>query len=470
MAKNKSVFLCGSCGYESSGWLGKCPSCQSWNTFTEEKIHVTSSKENMPSRQQISSNRKSWTGQVETVPLSEVKEEETSRFSSGIPELDRVLGGGFVSGSVILVGGDPGIGKSTLLLQAAHLTKTKGGVLYISGEESASQIRLRAERLTIHAPRITLSTYTEFEQIAALIEKDRPVLCIIDSIQTLYTQALSSAPGSVSQVREVTAGLVRLAKTCQCTLILVGHVTKDGAIAGPRVLEHMVDTVLYFESENTGMYRLIRAVKNRFGPAGELAFFEMTSLGLHQIPDTSSLLLAGRPLDVPGTAITASVQGTRSIFLEIQALTNPSSYSTPQRIAQGMDRTRLGMILAVMEKCFRVGLNNLDVYANVVGGIQIAETSCDLAVAAAVFSSLKNKAVRKDVLLLGEIGLTGEIRPVPDIGKRVGDIGRFGFTQCIIPGSNQTGLDRLLKEKKNEADFIFVDTLSEAMDILFSDR
>ena len=462
MAKNKSVFVCGDCGYESPGWLGKCPSCRSWNHFVEERVQSPPSENEKPSR------RQNWTGEKATVRLSDIQEEEGARFSSGLPELDRVLGGGFVTGSIVLVGGDPGIGKSTLLLQTCHLAKAQGRVLYVSGEESASQIRLRADRLQVDTSHITLSTHTDFGQVASLIEETRPCLCIIDSIQTLYSEELSSAPGSVGQVRESTAGLVRLAKNLKITIVLVGHVTKDGALAGPRVLEHMVDTVLYFESESSGAFRILRAAKNRFGSTGELAFFEMTSQGLSEIQNPSSLLLSGRPIGIPGSVVTSSVQGTRNILIEIQALTNPTSYAIPQRIAQGLDKNRLGLLLAVTEKRFSLGLNNLDVYINIVGGVRITETSCDLAISAAVFSSLKNRPVRRDTLILGEIGLTGEIRPVSDVRKRIADVSRFGFSACVLPGSNKVGLTHAPQKIDDCPEFIFVDTLSEAMDILFS--
>jgi len=462
MAKGKTIYVCSSCGYESPGWLGKCPSCQSWNSFAEEKIAADTTAK--PSR------RQSWSGEKSTISLSDVKGDESSRFSSGLEELDRVLGGGFVEGSIVLVGGDPGIGKSTLLLQACHLAKARGDVLYISGEESAVQIRLRANRLGADTSHITLSTHTDFAQVSEMIEKMRPPLCIIDSIQTLYSEELSSAPGSVGQVREVTAGLVRLAKNLKITIVLVGHVTKDGSLAGPRVLEHMVDTVLYFESESTGAYRILRAVKNRFGATGELAFFEMSSSGLLEIQNASAILLSGRPLDVPGSVVTSCVQGSRNIFIEIQALTSPTSYTVPQRIAQGMDRNRLGLLLAVLEKKFAAGINNLDVYINVVGGLQISETACDLAVAAAVFSSMKNRPIPKNTLILGEIGLTGEIRPVSDVQKRLSEASRYGFSSCILPGSSKAGLLTTSKKANHQTEFIFADTISEAMDILFSER
>lgn len=476
MAKSKSIFVCNSCGYETAGWMGKCPSCHTWNSMVEERVaedHATASVK--------PSMRHSWVGGKDVVPLSDVPVDENPRYTSGMKELDRVLGGGFVTGSLVLIGGDPGIGKSTLLLQVSHLAKTNGNVLYVSGEESNTQIRLRATRLGIETQHITICTQTSFEEIAETISGSKPALCIIDSIQTLYSSELSSAPGSVSQVREVTAGLLRLAKSLLITIVLVGHVTKDGALAGPRVLEHMVDTVIYFEGENSSPFRMLRAVKNRFGATGELAFFEMTDLGLLEVENASSLLLSGRPIQVPGSVVTACMEGTRPILVEIQALMNPSNYSVPQRMAQGLDRGRIGMLLAVLEKKFSAGVNNMDAYINVVGGLKITETACDLAILAAVYSALKDRPVRPDTLVLGEVGLTGEIRPISDIEKRLTEAARLGFTTCILPGSNKTGLDRIQKQRNGSSshdntytnksaslpDLIYADTLSEAMDVLF---
>ena len=476
MAKQKSLFVCNSCGYETSGWMGKCPSCQSWNTLVEERVPSAAAAQSKPSM------RQGWIGGKEVVPLSEVSESEEARYASGIGELDRVLGGGFVTGSLVLVGGDPGIGKSTLLLQVSNLAKTKGSVLYVSGEESKTQIRMRATRLAIETGHITLCTQTSFEEVAETIAALKPSLCIIDSIQTLFSEEITSAPGSVSQVREVTAGLLRLAKSLLITIVLVGHVTKDGALAGPRVLEHMVDTVLYFEGENSSPYRMLRAVKNRFGSTGELAFFEMTDVGLTEVANASTLLLSGRPLQVPGSVVTSCMEGTRPVLLEIQALLNPTNYSVPQRMAQGLDRGRIGMLLAVLEKKFAAGVNNMDAYINVVGGLRVTETASDLAILAAVFSALKDRPVRPNTLVLGEVGLTGEIRPIGDVERRLAEASRMGFSSCILPGSNKAGLDRILRKKsagrraagtggmQELPELIFADTLSEAMDVLFVDE
>ena len=498
MAKSKSVYVCNACGYETSGWMGKCPSCQTWNSLIEERVAVNPTAPAKPSM------RQSWVGSNEVVALSDVSENENPRYTSGLKELDRVLGGGFVSGSLVLIGGDPGIGKSTLLLQVSHLAKTKGNVLYVSGEESKTQIRLRATRLGIETDHITVCTQTSFEEVSQTISEIKPSLCIIDSIQTLFSEELTSAPGSVSQVREVTAGLLRLAKDLLITIVLVGHVTKDGALAGPRVLEHMVDTVIYFEGENSSPFRMLRAVKNRFGATGELAFFEMTDAGLIEVENASTLLLSGRPIQVPGSVVTACMEGTRPILVEIQALMNPSNYSVPQRMAQGLDRGRIGMLLAVLEKKFSAGVNNMDAYINVVGGLKVTETACDLAILAAVYSALKDRPVRPNTLVIGEVGLTGEIRPVTDIERRLVEAARLGFTSCILPGSNKAGLERITRQRgiikpgilssilkephsgkqsvpndnsQNTAtvypvfpELIYADILSEAMDVLFIDE
>ena len=460
MAKAKTVYNCTECGHESPAWLGRCPSCQNWNTFVEEKT-VTS----LPDKPSL---RGSWTGEQKTQQLSDVSTEVTHRFPSGLRELDRVLGGGFVPGSMVLVGGDPGIGKSTLLLQTCRKVSAERPVLYVSGEESAAQIRLRANRLGMQKTKITLSTLTDYEVLSEIIEIEKPGLCIIDSIQTLYSRELSSAPGSVSQVREVTAGLLRLAKNTGATIVLVGHVTKDGSLAGPRVLEHMVDTVLYFESETSGIFRMLRAVKNRFGATDEIAFFEMSSEGLTEIENATSVLLNGRPIGVPGSAVTSVIQGTRNILVEIQALTGVAAYSQPQRLAQGMDRSRLALLLAVVEKHYNIGINNLDVFINIVGGMKITETSGDLAIISAIFSCIKNRPIRPNTLILGEIGLTGEVRPVSDIRRRLAEATRYGFSSCVLPGGNKAALTKKRSDPAELPDCIFVDTISEAMDVLFS--
>lgn len=455
--------------------MGRCPSCKEWNTLIEERAEPASDRGGKPSM------RTNWVGDHGVRALSEISSDHRDRFSSGIPEFDRILGGGFVEGSLILVGGDPGIGKSTLLLQICGRTDRKGKILYVSGEESQAQIHMRAERLDIDTPSILLCSQTSFEDIAGIIEEHKPDLCIIDSIQTLYSESLTSAPGSVSQAREVTSGLLRVAKSLLIPIVLVGHVTKDGTLAGPRVLEHMVDTVIYFEGDGAGPFRMIRAVKNRYGATGELAFFEMTDKGLIEIDNASSLLLSGRPINAPGSVVTSTIEGSRSVFVEIQALLSPSSFSTPQRMAQGLDRMRLGMLLAILEKKFLLGINNMDAYVNVVGGLRINERSSDLAVLAAVFSAFRDIPVRSDTLVFGEVGLTGEVRPVNFVERRLGEAIALGFANCVLPGANKQAIEKLSKKfasdsRTNTADhaiialpeFIFVDSLSEAIDVLFA--
>ena len=458
MAKKKTQFVCRNCGYETSGWMGRCPSCQEWNTFDEVKEIAAAPADAKPSL------RAGWIAERGISKLAEVTRETEPRFSSGIPELDRILGGGFVEGSMTLVGGDPGIGKSTLLMQVSGAVDLPGEILYVSGEESKSQIKMRAYRLGISRDSIALCSQTSFEHISELINERHPGLCVIDSIQTLYSESIDSAPGSVSQTREVTAGLLRLAKSLNVAIVLVGHVTKDGAIAGPRIIEHMVDTVLYFEGDGSSALRMLRATKNRFGSTGELAFFEMTSKGLLGVENASAFLLSGRPHMAPGSVITSVVEGSRAVLLEIQALMAPTSYANPQRMTQGLDRGRVSMLLAVLESKCKVGISNMDAYINVVGGMRIDETACDLAVLCAVFSSFSGKALREDTLVLGEVGLTGELRPVSDLEKRLSDASRLGFKVCVLPGASKAAAERL----PVKLEYIFVDKLTEAIDVLFS--
>ncbi|MBO4474030.1 MAG: DNA repair protein RadA [Clostridiales bacterium] len=458
MAKKKTQYVCRNCGYETSGWMGRCPSCQEWNTFDEVKEASSAPADAKPAL------RAGWIAERGVSKLAEVSQETEPRFSSGIPELDRILGGGFVEGSMTLVGGDPGIGKSTLLMQVSGALGLDGEILYVSGEESKSQIKMRADRLGIKRDSIALCSQTSFEHISELISERHPVLCVIDSIQTLYSESIDSAPGSVSQTREVTAGLLRLAKSLNVAIVLVGHVTKDGAIAGPRIIEHMVDTVLYFEGDGSSALRMLRATKNRFGSTGELAFFEMTQQGLIGVENASAFLLSGRPHMAPGSVITSVVEGSRAVLLEIQALMVPSSYANPQRMTQGLDRGRVSMLLAVLESKCRVGISNMDAYINVVGGMRIDETACDLAVLCAVFSSFSAKALREDSLVLGEVGLTGELRPISDLEKRLSDASRLGFKTCVLPGASKPAVSRL----PLKLEYIFVDKLSEAIDVLFS--
>ena len=465
MPKAKTAFFCSDCGQETSGWMGKCPGCGSWNTIVEEKVIPASAKSNSAARSWISGISEAEAMAEHAVLLDQVTTDKEQRYSTGIHELDRVLGGGFVRGSLVLVGGDPGIGKSTLMMQVCGKGSFHGEVLYVSGEESPQQVKLRADRLGITSDRIRLFAQTSFVQVAEAIVKIRPRLVVIDSIQTMYSEELSAAPGSVSQVREVTAGLLRIAKNTGATIVLLGHVTKDGAIAGPRVLEHMVDTVLYFEGERQNPYRIIRAVKNRFGATDEIGIFEMTDHGLVEVANASAAMLEGRPVGVAGTVVTASMEGTRPILIEIQALINETSFSVPQRMTQGLDRNRVSMLLAVLEKKVSIGLNNMDAYINVIGGMKADEPALDLAILAAIVSCIRNKPIRANVMVFGEIGLTGEIRPVPSADRRVMEAERMGFQSCILPGGCRKSIEKIRKGRL--PDLLYVDNLGEMIDILF---
>ena len=472
MAKSKITFFCKECGFETSGWMGKCPGCGQWNTLVESTT-VTGSgkssssaaaKSDAPAYRAAGYN---WTKSNATVRLKDAGKEVYTRFSTGIPALDDLFGGGITNGSVTLVGGEPGIGKSTLLLQMADSLKAEGDVLYVSGEESPAQIGMRAERLGIDNDRIIICAQTSFELIAEEMQNTKPVLCIIDSIQTLFSENITGTPGSVSQAREVTAGLIRIAKSNNMPIILVGHVTKEGSIAGPKTLEHMVDTVLYFEGDNTGSYRMLRSVKNRFGKSNELSFFEMQQTGLKSVDSSSALLVMGRPLNAPGSALTSTLEGGRALTVEIQALASDSCYGTPQRMTSGPDRNRTTMLLAVAEQTFKLALNTKDCFINVIGGLRITDSACDLALIAAVVSSVRGIPIRENTLILGEVGLSGELRPVSAIAQRVSDAVRIGITNVVLPSSCRNAAEQSKKES-SEAEFIFVDNISEAADVLFS--
>ena len=453
MAKSKTIFVCQECGYESSGWLGKCPACMQWNTFVEERqsgdVKAVSSQE----------------GMARPVSLDEIVIDSQERSLTGMNELDRVLGGGIVKGSLILVGGDPGIGKSTLLLQICNTIKKDMKILYVSGEESVGQIKLRADRLNVKGSGVYIVSASGYETVAALVEAEKPGLVIIDSIQTMHTDTITSAPGSVSQVREVTSALMKLAKGSGITVMIVGHVTKEGAIAGPRVLEHMVDTVLYFEGDRHLSFRILRAVKNRFGSTNEIGVFEMRDAGLAEISNPSEMMLSGRSGNVPGSVVVSSLEGTRPMLIEIQSLVCATNFGIPRRMATGIDYNRLTMLMAVLEKRVGLQLYNIDAYLNVVGGIKLDETACDLGVAAAVASSFKNMPVTGDCVLMGEIGLTGEVRAVSQIDKRISEAMRLGFRSVVIPEGNM----KLAAQVKVDTGFkiIPVSNVQEALDVLF---
>ena len=421
MAKAKdSVFFCGECGYESTKWLGKCPACGSWNTMLEQK-KISS----VPSINNLT--------YAHAIPLADVTTTASGRVSSGIGELDRVLGGGIVPGSVTLLGGDPGIGKSTLLMQtAAELTK-QGTVLYVTGEESASQLKLRAERLGVGGDMLILAE-NDLSAIESEVDRVKPAYIMIDSIQTMYSADCSGTNGSISQIREATSLITRMAKRTGAATFIVGHVTKDGAIAGPRILEHMVDTVLYFEGDRQDSFRLLRSVKNRFGSTDEIGVFEMRSTGMAEISDPSTLFITGT--DLPGCAVTCAMEGTRPMMVEVQALLSTSPFSNPRRMAAGLDNNRLVLLLAVLEKKAGLRFYDKDVYTNVVGGIRLDERACDLAVAMCIAGAGADIALPPRTAILGELSLTGEVRPVNRLDKRIQECARLGFSHIVVPNSD----------------------------------
>ena len=449
MAKTKTVFVCNSCGYESAKWLGKCPACNEWNSFYEEKISASSSCGEKKSKSAKPSK------------LNSVEGKDAVRTSTGYEELDRVLGGGIVKGSLVLLGGEPGIGKSTLILQICDKMKGDGCVLYVSGEESAEQIKMRADRLKINNESIMFLGETDIDLISQAIEETSPKLVIIDSIQTMYSDDISSAAGTVSQVREITARIMKICKQKNVTTIIIGHVTKDGNIAGPRVLEHMVDTVLYLEGERYFSYRILRGVKNRFGSTNEVGMFEMRNEGMVEITNPSSILISERDDNPSGSVIVAALEGTRPLMIELQALTSQTVFGMPRRAANGIDYNRLTMLMAVLEKRARLPLGSQDVYLNVVSGIRIQEPAVDLGMILAVASSYKSIPIPTDLVVIGEVGLTGEVRTVNMIDKRLKEAEKLGFKKCIIPENNK----KLLKEKY-KLDIIGARNIDDALRIL----
>ena len=429
MAKAKTLFFCKECGYESSKWLGQCPGCRQWDTFVEEPAVARSIS--VSARKELK----------EPVLLSDVQAQTEARMASGIGELDRVLGGGIVPGSLVLVGGDPGIGKSTLLLQMSReIVKQGKRVIYISGEESGQQIKMRADRLGAICGELLLLCETNLDLIEAVVNKYKPQIIILDSIQTMYKEDIGSAPGSVSQVREVTGALMRLAKDSGVTIFIIGHVTKEGMVAGPKVLEHMVDTVLYFEGDNHVSYRVLRAVKNRFGSTNEIGVFEMQNSGLKEVKNPSEYMLSGRPVGEPGSVVTASVEGTRPILVEVQALISRTSFNMPRRTAAGTDYNRVNLLMAVLEKRLGLQLGDCDAYVNVAGGMRVTEPALDLAIVAAILSSYRNISINGNTIVFGEIGLTGEIRAVNMADQRVWEAAKMGFETCILPKANEANI------------------------------
>ncbi len=450
MAKKKTVFSCQQCGFQSPKWLGKCPDCQQWNTLAEEQ----------PATKDTHSRALAAPGKPQKI--SEITSSEEDRLRCGIGELDRTLGGGVVPGSLILVGGDPGIGKSTLLLQAtAHLAQ-QGTVLYVTAEESARQVKLRGERLGVKAENLYLLAETSLEQIKARIKELKPDFLVIDSIQTIFTNSIESAPGSVSQVRECTGQLMIQAKGDGLPTFLVGHVTKDGAIAGPRVLEHMVDTVLYFEGDPGHPYRILRAVKNRFGSTNEIGVFEMREQGLREVSNPSELFLAERPEKSAGSAVVPALEGSRPILVELQALVSSSSFGTPQRTAIGIDHKRIALLIAILEKKVELSLTGQDIFLNVAGGVRLDEPAVDLGAIAALASSHLNKVIDPQTVLFGEVGLTGEVRAVSQPELRVKEAARLGFNRCVLPNSSLKNI-----EVPDGMQLIGVRHASEALDAIF---
>lgn len=420
MATN-TVFFCKECGYESAKWMGKCPGCNSWNSFVEEKI----TKKN--SSKTENGHNATFTNSSTVKKLNDIVVTKEVRLDTGYEELNRVFGGGIVEGSLNLIGGEPGIGKSTLIMQVCEKLSQNGKVLYISGEESETQVKLRADRLGVNSDNILFYNETDIDTIENKIQEIEPKFCIVDSIQTMYDENISSTPGSISQVKEVTARLMYVAKRNNITTIVIGHVTKDGVIAGPRILEHMVDTVIYIEGERFLTHRIIRGVKNRFGSTNEIGIFDMKDEGMVEVTNMSDVFLTKSEKNLPGTAIVATVEGSSTILMEVQALTTHSYYNNPRRVANGIDLNRLNMLIAVLEKRCNLNLSTQDIYVNVIGGMRVDEPAVDLSVAMAIFSSYKNIAISPKTVFLGEIGLTGEIRNITNFEKRIKEISKLGY-------------------------------------------
>lgn len=451
MAKKKFIFVCKECGYDTAKWQGQCPGCGAWNSFEETAIKPAAS-----------SRQSGITGQtVGPQPLDRIVSQDVSRLVLDNGELDGVLGGGIVPGSLILVGGEPGIGKSTLLMQIAYTVGMKyGKTLYVSGEESAYQIKMRAERLGAISPKVLLLTETDINQVVHYAGQIKPVLLILDSIQTVYHPEMASAPASVSQIRQCTAEIMKFAKLNNTAAMLVGHVTKEGVLAGPRVLEHMVDTVLYFEGERHHSFRLLRTAKNRFGSTNEIAVFDMQHQGLIPFADPSRLFLEQRPHGVSGSVVTSAIQGTRPVLLEVQALTSSSTFGNPRRLASGVDFNRTLIILAVLEKIVGIHISGQDVYVNITGGVRVDDPGVDLAVAVAVVSSFRNLAIDQNTVIMGEVGLGGEVRAVGNTERRIKEAKKLGFSQVIVPKANLTGC------QVPGVSVIGVSNLNEALDVI----
>ena len=457
MAKNshKTMFVCSQCGYDSSKWFGQCPSCREWNTMEEIKLSLSSTDRN---------NAKA-VSDLQALPIDQISVSDEHRYSTGMKELDRVLGGGIVQGSLILLGGDPGIGKSTLLLQICeHLGKSLK-VLYVSGEESAHQIKLRANRLNVYTENLFILIEKDILAISDYIARNQPDIVMIDSIQTMSAGSISSATGSVTQIRECTNVLMSCAKTNNIPIFIVGHVNKEGDLAGPKMLEHMVDAVLYFEGDKQLAYRILRAAKNRFGSTNEIGVFEMVQAGLKEVENPSLMLISGKPKGVSGTCIACIMEGTRPIFAEVQGLATETNFGNPRRMATGFDYNRMNMLIAVLEKKAGYYLGSMDTYVNVVGGLKLDEPAADLSVALALVSSLKDQVVPDDVIAFGEVGLAGEVRSVVCCEQRVAEAARLGFSRCIIPKNNEKSISSKLKKS---IEIFAVDNVREAFESLLN--
>ena len=451
MAKKKEgiVYFCNSCGYEATKWAGQCPACREWNTFVEERV----SKEKITLQKMDNKS--------EVHKLSEIKSDENTRINTKIAELDRVLGGGIVKGSLVLVGGDPGIGKSTLLLQMCrNIAESRTKVLYVSGEESLQQIKMRAERIGDFSESMLLLCETDLEYIEKVISREKPEVVVIDSIQTMYNENVSSSIGSVSQIRETTANLLHIAKTTNTAIFIIGHVTKEGTVAGPRVLEHMVDTVLYFEGDRYAAYRVLRGVKNRFGSTNEIGVFEMVESGLREVENPSEYMINGKPKGATGSIVTCSIEGTRSILIEIQALVCKTTFGLPRRTAVGTDSNRINLLMAVLEKRLGLPLSECDAYVNVAGGMKMNEPAMDLAIVLAIASSLHNIPIDDHVIAMGEVGLSGEVRAINYVEQRVNEAIKMGFSTIILPKVSMSKLT-----KKSGINLIGVSNVKEAIDI-----
>lgn len=452
--KIKSVYVCSECGYETSKWLGQCPKCKSWSTLEEEMRTESTAKKAASSLN---------SGRSKVYSLKEITADTEHRFDTGLKELNRVLGGGLVKGSIVLLSGDPGIGKSTLLLQICQPLGKTLKILYVSGEESAHQLKLRANRLKVNTENLSVLCETDAQYICEVISSQKPDIVMIDSIQTMNIPELSSSSGSVTQVRETTNLFMRTAKSLNIPIIIVGHVNKDGNIAGPKVLEHIVDAVLYIEGDRNFSYRILRAVKNRYGSTNEIGMFEMMDTGLEEVSNPSMMLISGKPKNTSGSCVACIMEGSRPIMAEVQSLVTPTGFGNPRRMASGIDYNRMAMLIAVLEKRAGYFIGNMDCYVNIIGGLKIEEPAADLSVALAIVSSLKDYAVAEDVLAFGEIGLGGEIRAVSNCEQRIKEAAKLGFRRCVVPKYNLTKLKNKLKE---DIEVIGVSNIRQAFDAI----